>query len=160
MLRVEREVVIARPVEEVFAFVANFDNFTLWSADVVKAELLTPGPTRVGTRARITRLALGQPFEMHFDLVAFEPNRAIGFRGHMLGVPFTSRMDFLSPNGRTTAAGAAQSAAQSAVRVVESGEVTVPPTLFFVEPMARQVLGATFERDLGNLKRLLESGAR
>lgn len=154
MLRVEREVVIARPVEEVFAFVANFDNFTLWSADVVKAELLTPGPTRVGTRARITRLALGQPFEMHFDLVAFEPNRAIGFRGHMLGVPFTSRMDFRSPNGRTMATGAAQ----SAVRVVESGEVTVPPTLFFVEPMARQVLGATFERDLGNLKRLLESG--
>lgn len=146
MLRVERDILIARPVEDVFAFVADFDNFTIWSTDVVKAELLTPGPTRVGTKARITRTALGQPFVMDFDLVTYEPNRAIGFRGSMLSVPFASRMDFAPLNG-------------AGVKIVQSGEVTVPPLLFMVEPTARQVLGTTFENDLRTLKRLMEAEA-
>jgi uncharacterized membrane protein len=147
MLRVERDIQIARRVEDVFAFVADFDNFTAWSTDVVKAELLTPGPTRVGTKARITRTALGQPFVMDFDLVTYEPNRAIGFRGSMLSVPFASRMDFAPLNG-----------AGAGVKVVQSGEVTVPPLLFMVEPTARQVLGTTFENDLRKLKQLMEAG--
>jgi len=145
MLRVERDVLIARRVEDVFAFVADFDNFTAWSTDVVKAELLTPGPTRVGTKARITRTVLGQPFVMDFELVTYEPNRAIGFRGAMLGVPFASRMDFAPLNG-------------AGVEVTQSGEVIVPPLLFMVEPTARQVLGTTFENDLRKLKQLMEAG--
>jgi Polyketide cyclase / dehydrase and lipid transport. len=55
MLTVERDITIARRVEEVFAFVADFNHFTLWSTDVVKAELLNGPQVGVGTRARITR---------------------------------------------------------------------------------------------------------
>ena len=87
MLKVERDITIARQVEEVFAFVADFDHFTLWSTDVVKAELLNGRRVGVGTRARITRRALGQNFDMLFEMVHFEPPRHIGFKGEMLGVP-------------------------------------------------------------------------
>ncbi len=143
MLNVERDIVIARHVEEVFAFVADFDNFTRWSTDVVHAELLNGRRVGVGTRARITRRALGQRFDMLFEMVHFEPPARIGFKGEMLGVPFRSGLRF--------------DPLEAGTRVTQSGQVVVPPLLFMVEPTARQVLAATFESDLRRLKQVLES---
>jgi uncharacterized protein YndB with AHSA1/START domain len=142
MLKVERDITIARQVEEVFAFVADFDHFALWSTDVVKAELLNGRRVGVGTRARITRRALGQNFDMLFEMVHFDPPWHIGFEGEMLGVPFRSALRF-------------QPAGAGGTRVTQSGEVLIPPLLFFVEPTARQVLAATFENDLRKLKQVL-----
>lgn len=109
MLRVERDIVIARPSAEVFAFVSNFDNFTRWSTDVVKAELLNGQRVGVGTRARITRRALGQHFDMLFEMVHFEPPACLSFRGEMLGIPFRSglRFDPASAGTRVTQIGRA-----------------------------------------------------
>jgi len=147
MLTVERDITIARRVEEVFAFVADFNHFTLWSTDVVKAELLNGPQVGVGTRARITRRALGQSFDMLFEMVHFEPPRHIGFKGEMLGVAFRSALRF-------------RPASASETRVTQSGEVLIPPLLFFAEPTARQVLAATFENDLRRLKQVLEANGR
>lgn len=144
MLKVERSVVIEQPVERVFAYTADFDHFTEWSTDVVSATLVTNGPTGVGTKARIVRQAIGQQFEMDFDLVDYELNRTIGFKGVMLGIPFSSRLSFEWLDGG------------SATRVTQSGEVDVPLVFFLMEPVVGQVLRTTFENDLRNLKRLLE----
>ncbi len=143
MLRVERDIVIARPSAEVFAFVSNFDNFTRWSTDVVKAELLNGQRVGVGTRARITRRALGQHFDMLFEMVHFEPPARLSFCGEMLGIPFRSGLRF--------------DPASAGTRVTQSGEVVIPPLLFMVEPTARQVLATMFENDLRQLKQVLES---
>jgi hypothetical protein len=142
---IARSTTIAQPAPAIFDYVSNFDNFTRWSTDVVRAELLTPGPVRQGTKARIVRQALGQHFEMHFDLVDFEPHRVIGFQGHMLGVPFGSRLEFEPLDAGT--------------KVVQSGTVKVPFLLSFAEPTVRQVLTTTFENDLRQLKQILESPA-
>jgi uncharacterized protein YndB with AHSA1/START domain len=140
---ISRNTTIAQPAELVFDYVSNFDNFTRWSTDVVRAELLTAGPVRQGTKARIVRQALGQHYEMHFHLVDYEPHRVIGFQGHMLGIPFGSRMEFEPQDART--------------HVVQSGTVKVPFLLAFAEPTVRQVLATTFENDLRQLKHILES---
>lgn len=137
---------IARPVEEVFAFVSDFDNFTRWSTDVVRAELLNGRRVGVGTQARITRRALGQHFDMLFEMVHFEPPVCLGFKGEMLGIPFRSGLRF--------------EPADAGARVTQSGEVVIPPLLFLVEPTARQVLTSTFENDLRKLKQVLESDGR
>lgn len=150
MLRVERSTIIGQPIETVFAYVADFDNFTAWSTGVVSAELITNGPTGVGTKARIVRRAIGQEFEMDFELVDYEPNRAIGFRGMMLGIPFSTRLDFVALDGVDGIHGLT-------TRVTQSGQVSVPAVFFLMEPVVRQVLTTTFEDDLRKLKRLLES---
>ena len=41
---------IQRPVEEVFAFLANGENNPKWELEIVDARQLTEGPPRVGTR--------------------------------------------------------------------------------------------------------------
>ncbi|BCX05215.1 MAG: hypothetical protein KatS3mg053_3153 [Candidatus Roseilinea sp.] len=143
MLKVGRDIMIARSVEEVFAFVSDFDNFTRWSTDVVKAELLNGRRVGVGTRARITRRALGQHFDMLFEMVHFEPPARLGFKGEMLGIPFRSGLRF--------------DPLDAGARVTQIGEVVIPPLLFLVEPTARQVLATTFENDLRKLKQVLES---
>lgn len=142
---ISRSTTIAQLPAAVFDYVSNFDNFTHWSTDVVRAELLTAGPVGKGTRARIVRQALGQHYEMHFHLVDFDPQRVIGFEGHMLGIPFGSRMEFAP--------------AESGTQVVQSGMVKVPFLLAFAEPTVRQVLANTFENDLRQLKHILESRA-
>lgn len=142
---IARSTTIAQPAQKIFDFVSNFDNFTRWSTDVVRAELLTAGPVGRGTQARIVRQALGQHFEMHFHLVDFEPHRVIGFEGQMMGIPFGSRMEFTQADAGTN--------------VIQSGTVKVPFLLSFAEPTVRQVLSTTFDNDLRQLKHILESPA-
>lgn len=49
MLRFESEIVVQRPVSEVFEFVADLSNTPLWQQGVVKSTVVTPGPLRVGS---------------------------------------------------------------------------------------------------------------
>jgi hypothetical protein len=82
---------------------------------------------------------------MHFHLVDYEPHRVIGFQGQMIGIPFSSRMEFQPLDAGT--------------HVMQSGTVKVPFLLSFAEPTVRQVLSNTFENDLRQLKQILESPA-
>ncbi len=49
MINVEESIVINRPISEVFAFVANFENHPKWETNFQKVKLLTSTPTGVGT---------------------------------------------------------------------------------------------------------------
>lgn len=49
MIRIERNVIIKRPVEEVFAFVTDIENFPKWIPSVVKSVKSSLGPIGVGT---------------------------------------------------------------------------------------------------------------
>lgn len=50
MIQFSDAIVIARPPREVFAFVADLNNIPKWQAEVVTSKVITPGPTKVGTR--------------------------------------------------------------------------------------------------------------
>ncbi len=52
MVRIEGAIVIDRPAEEVFDFVADGRNEPRYNARMVRAEKLSPGPIGVGTRIR------------------------------------------------------------------------------------------------------------
>lgn len=49
MIDVKVHTVINRPVEDVFAFVANFENHPKWELNFRKVKLLTSTPVGVGT---------------------------------------------------------------------------------------------------------------
>ncbi|MGB3717132.1 MAG: SRPBCC family protein [Candidatus Promineifilaceae bacterium] len=49
MTRVETSVVVNRPSEEVFAFVADVENNPLWQSGMQEAKITFEGPIDVGT---------------------------------------------------------------------------------------------------------------
>ena len=50
MLRMSDSITVSQPPSQVLAFVADLSNIPKWQVEVVKSKVVTPGPTKVGTR--------------------------------------------------------------------------------------------------------------
>lgn len=71
--RFEGTAVIDRPVEEVFAFLADGPNDRKFSPRVQKIEKLTGGPPGVGTRYASTVKDAGMTTQREFELTEYDP---------------------------------------------------------------------------------------
>jgi uncharacterized membrane protein len=80
MIREEGNVVIQRPVEEVFAYVSDLTHSAEWQAGLVEVRRLTEGPLGVGTRYAFVRQFMGRKMEASNEFVAYEPNTTVRFR--------------------------------------------------------------------------------
>ena len=81
MIKVEDSVVIERPIEDVFAYVADQTNAPHWQAGLVEVRRTTDGPIGVGARHTALRSFMGRRMELTNEYVTFEPNREITFLG-------------------------------------------------------------------------------
>ena len=73
MQEFENMVTIQRPVEEVFAFLADFENIPMWNYAIEETSKASAGPVRVGTRYRQTRSVPSRSVE-EFEVTVFEPS--------------------------------------------------------------------------------------
>ncbi|WP_329454719.1 SRPBCC family protein [Streptomyces sp. NBC_01497] len=73
----EATVDIDRPVEEVFAFLADGENDPKFSPRVVEMQRTTPGPTEVGTVYASTVKDAGMTTRRVFRISEFDPPRRI-----------------------------------------------------------------------------------
>lgn len=70
------EIVIARPVAEVFDFVADERNEPKYNPHMDSAEKLTQGAIGKGTRFRATTTSMGRPVDMVLETTVYErPSR-------------------------------------------------------------------------------------
>lgn len=92
-MRVQGELVIGRPVEDVFDFAADERNEPRYNRRMVRAEKLTPGPIGVGTRFRADMKAIPRPTEMTTELTGFERPRSL---------TLTTRLSWMDIEGRLT----------------------------------------------------------
>jgi carbon monoxide dehydrogenase subunit G len=72
---VEESVHIARPQQEVFDFLANFGNLSVYDAFVTASGQVGDGPPGLGTRGRGTTRFMGQQFDWTVEFSEFEPPR-------------------------------------------------------------------------------------
>jgi uncharacterized membrane protein len=72
---------IARPPEEVFAYLDQLERHGEWQEEIVSTKLETEGPTRVGSRATDTRRMPGGPRDISYEIVEHDPPRKTSFRG-------------------------------------------------------------------------------
>ncbi len=79
MIDLETTVEIARPVEEVFAFVADQTNAPRWQDGLHEVRRLTDGPLGVGTEHEFVRTFAGRRFASRNRFVAFQPDRHVAF---------------------------------------------------------------------------------
>lgn len=98
-LMVRRE--IAAPVTRVFEFATDFRNAPGRIRAIQKVEILTPGPTRVGTRFRETRRMFGRPATEELTVTAFEPGKRVALSATNCGCRYQSEFRFHEQAGRT-----------------------------------------------------------
>jgi uncharacterized protein YndB with AHSA1/START domain len=75
MAQLQQSVDIARPLEEVFAFVANPGNDARWGSNLLEVTQVSPGRLGVGARFRYKARFAGRQFELVREVTEYEPNR-------------------------------------------------------------------------------------
>jgi uncharacterized protein YndB with AHSA1/START domain len=87
----ENTVMIRRPIEEVFGFLADFENIPKWNYAIVETHKVSEGPVGVGTIYQQVRSAPSRSQE-RFEVTAYNPPRQLELQGQ-LG-PFPSRLAY------------------------------------------------------------------
>jgi hypothetical protein len=75
--RVEGEIIINRPIEEVFDFVANERNEPRYNAAMLRAEQVSDGTIGVGTTYQTERKTMGRAMPMVVEFTGYERPRRL-----------------------------------------------------------------------------------
>ena len=149
MARIDGEIVIRRPIEEVFDFVADERNEPRYNHQMTAAELLTPEPIGPGSRFHAELRMRGRPIDLTVEFTRFEPPRVLGLDFELAAARPKRPLDAhrgsvdLRPRSR-----------RNAMRW--SWQVETPGPMKLISPLVI-VLGRRQERRIwGELKRLLE----
>jgi uncharacterized protein YndB with AHSA1/START domain len=81
MTSIIESVEIARPPEDVFAYLDKLDRHGEWQEEIVSAKVDTEGPVRVGTRVTEVRKVPGGKRPITYEITAHDPPRTSSFRG-------------------------------------------------------------------------------
>ena len=138
-------VFISQPVDEVFAFVADFEHEPQWNPALVSLRKTSPGPVGPGTTWE-ERLGRGPLTLVQRRLTTdYRPGAAVRFR-NASGFPVAVTYQFEAANGGTL--------------LLAASRVDLPGLLQPVGVLLRPVLRAITGRLLQRLKRVLETPAR
>jgi uncharacterized protein YndB with AHSA1/START domain len=80
MLKFAADLLVNRPIEQVFAWLTNAENQGKFDKSSLKMEALTPGPWRAGTQFRELRDLGGRKTEVLSEVAELEPNRRFVIR--------------------------------------------------------------------------------
>lgn len=146
MARLESSVTINRPVEEVFAFLSNYENDPKWSSATVEGTKTSEGPIGVGTTWRSVSKVLGRRVETELEYIEYELNRKIAIRQASGPYPHTFIVTLERVEGGT--------------KINFAGEFE--PGGFFgklADPLLTRIAKRPLEAGFAKLKDLMEAGA-
>jgi uncharacterized membrane protein len=98
VLEFENTVRVNRPVDEVFAFLSDFENIPKWNYYVLDVRQLSDSPIGIGTTYHQVR----KTDEQDYRVTEFEPNRAIAVTTLPQSSPSFARRLTLFEEGDTT----------------------------------------------------------
>ncbi len=81
MIRIERNLIVRCPVEQVFDFISNLENEPKYEHAVLKIQKTSAGPVRLGTTYREVTRVLGRPIALTVQVEEYIPERRISFHG-------------------------------------------------------------------------------
>jgi uncharacterized protein YndB with AHSA1/START domain len=140
MLEFENTIHIERPIEDVYEFLANFENLPKWNYYVLRVRKLTPGPVGVGTKYHQERKTDQQTLTVH----EFEPVRLLGVKTTPESSPQLEMVFELERDGDQT-------------RLIDRWKLeTGQPRL--LEKIAGGKIRSAVGENLDKLKALLETG--
>jgi uncharacterized membrane protein len=71
---------ISRSPQDVFDYVGDLSRHGEWQSAVVDVQVETEGPTKLGTKAKETRLVPGGKQSYHYEITEWEPPRVSAFK--------------------------------------------------------------------------------
>jgi|GEM_PF-620243 len=146
ILEFENTISIARPPDEVFAYMTTPSNWPHYAPGMVAATQLDDGPMQAGTQMLIKIGTLGTLVEIKVQFDEFEPSRFFASRNIDDPKVFTLNRTTLTPEGDGT-------------RVHRWA--SIEPRSFFVHlsaPLIRAAVSRNNRREFQNLKTILEGG--
>lgn len=81
MARYTASLVVPQPPEEVFAYLADFENVAEWDPGIAEAERLDPGPVGPGTRFRVVSVFLGRRVGLQYAVTKYDPPHRVVLEG-------------------------------------------------------------------------------
>jgi len=144
-MRIESEVGIDRPADEVFAVVSDFSRNPDWQGGMRSAQWTTEPPLRVGSTYEQVARFLGRDVITTFEVVGYEPGRSVTIDSRQSSFPITVTRSV-------------ESLGLERSRV--SAVITGRPGRFFrlFGPLLRMMAERSVRQDYQRLRRLLESG--
>lgn len=92
MIHLNETTAISRSPGEVFAFLADLNNFPKWRANLVSFKILTAGPTEVGTRCAEVVQVGPMRATGTCDVTEFFPGRMMAFKATSAGIIYDGRI--------------------------------------------------------------------
>jgi uncharacterized protein YndB with AHSA1/START domain len=142
MINIEGDIVIHRPVEEVFDFVADERNEPRYNPRMRRAELVTEGPIGVGTRFRAEVVSAGRSVPLAIEFTGFDRPRRLASQTRMSSMDIQYTLTF-EPVSKGT-------------RMRWSGDLNPRGVLKVMSPLVAWMGGRQERRIWTGLKRLLE----
>src|SRR5262245_15297164 len=93
MPRIEIDLIIDRPIGEIFAFLSNAENLPRWKPTALEVRKSFTGPLAVGSIFKGRFTFLGRPFDGSLEVIVHEPNRRYAMR--MVEGPFTFEAQYI-----------------------------------------------------------------
>ncbi len=142
MIRVETEVEINRPSEEVFAFISNFENNPKWQSGQLEARFTSVGPLGVGSTYDQVAKFLGRRIVSTFEVLEYESNRKVKASSTSGSFPITFTR-LVKPIDEGTE-----------VKAIIEGDASG----FFklAEPLLGRMIQRSVDSDYLNLKKIME----
>lgn len=94
MVRIEGEIVINRPVEEVFDFVADERNEPRYNRKMRRAEKISEGPIGLGTRFRAEVVRTGRAVPMTIEFTGYDRPRRLASSTRMSSMDIQYTLTF------------------------------------------------------------------
>ena len=80
-MRYRREIQVATPADDTFAYLADFANTAEWDPGIAEARRLTPAPTAVGSRFEVIALFRGRRQRFEYVVTEFDEGSRIALQG-------------------------------------------------------------------------------
>jgi hypothetical protein len=142
----KNRVTIRRTAEDVFAFLADFENVPRWNYAIASTTKVSPGPVGVGTVYRQIR-SIPSRAEEGFEVTVFQPGRRLAVEGEI--GPFHARVSYLLES------------LGNATRLTNDIELEPSSTLTrLLAPLAVSRVKAAVAQNLEELRRILEAEER
>lgn len=143
MIDIEDSVIIARPVDSVFAFTTDLSQNARWQTDVALSEKTSEGPLCKGSTYRLVNHFMGKRFETEGVIAEYIPNRLCTYR--FTSGPVAGESSYIFEPVET------------GTHFITRGQLDLKSFKaagFIVKRMARRQV----RKDLQTLKRILENG--
>lgn len=145
MEAIELSFVINRPVEDVFAYLANLENDAEWRREWIEAKQTSQGPLGVGATIRLDGEMLGRRMPTVYEVIEYKPNRTAAWKAVSGPLPLTFRRTFVGVEGGT--------------QVTNRYEAELRGFFKLVKPLLMNMGKRQLEGDIPKLKELMEARA-